>query len=158
VVLVSAREPLDQYATLPPAPPPPGTSVHPFHAAPISLLFLSFSLSLFLSAVSAPLAPICSGHPSTTWPTCSPTPEERDDTTTVVETGFRAGRRFGGGNTPLSRIFRHALALLAVLKKKGEEGESSRHSREYPRRKRGDVFSAEFNASRFSAEKSRTRM
>jgi len=95
----------------------------------------SLSLSLFLSAVSAPLAPICSGHPSTTWPTCSPTPEERDDT---VETGFRAGRRFGGGNTPFSRIFRHALARTVLKKERWrrEEGAGgpSRHSREYPQR------------------------
>lgn len=78
VVLVSTREPLDQYTTLPPAPSPPGTSVHPFHAVSVSSLSLFLFLPVVLSSIyRLPLYNVADVFAHS---------RERDDT---VETGFR---------------------------------------------------------------------
>lgn len=95
VVLVSTREPLDQYTTLPPAPSPPGTSVHPFHAAPVSPLSLSLSLSLPFSSLSIrlPLYNVADVFAHS---------RERDDT---VETGFRPAEDSGRKYFAQQKIF-----------------------------------------------------
>jgi len=102
VALVSTREPLDQYATLPPAPPPPETVGAPLPLRPQSLLFLSFSSSL-----------LSTGYPSASWPTCSPTPGKRDDT---VKTGFRPAEDSGRKYSAQQNFSTHASRGLCNKK------------------------------------------
>lgn len=141
----SRREPLDQYATLPPAPQPPGTSVHPFHALLSAVSSLFLSLSLFLSSVSsihqlAPLhrsgrvrpllPPLLRGKGTIRWKRAFGRPKTRE------------------GNTSLSRIFRHTLADRVKTKKKPQK---SGHSlaKVLPNEENGDVFRMKFSIFMF---------
>lgn len=116
MALVSTREPLDQYATLPPAPPPPETVGAPLPRRPCLFSF-SLSLSLLSSLLST-------GYPSAPWPTCSPTPGKRDDT---VETGFRPAEDSGRKYSAQQNFSTHAsrgLCRKNVKKKKKRSGRS----------------------------------
>jgi len=116
VALVSTREPLDQYTTLPPPPETVGTPL------PRRLCLFSFSLSLFHPLFYPPVTPLHRGR------RVRPPPGRGT---------IRWKRAFGRpktrkGNTPLSRIFRHTL-LVHYAKKKKEKKEGKKTIRPFAR-------------------------